>query len=379
MTEPSSGLAARLALEERRLAEDGRFSYEEVQLALRNRGMPLEALRYEVTPTGLHYVLTHFDIPALDESAWRLEVGGLVERPLRLSLAELKAMGETAETVTLECAGNGRALTRPRPVGQPWTHDAVSTARWSGVRLREVLDAARPRAGATEAVFWGADHGIERGVEHTYARSLPLATAASAQVLLAYAMNGEPLPPQHGAPLRLVAPGWYGMASVKWLVRIELLDRPFDGYQQFPNYHYRRRADEPGEPVRAMRVRALMIPPGFPDYFSRVRVVEAGRVVLAGRAWSGFGARVARVEVAVNGVWREARLGAQAGPYAWRAWSFEWEATPGEYELACRATDEHGAVQPLEQNWNLAGMGNNVVQRVPVLVRARAAPGRAVT
>jgi DMSO/TMAO reductase YedYZ molybdopterin-dependent catalytic subunit len=280
-------------------------------------------------------------------------------------------MLRVTEPVTMECAGNGRAFVHPRPVGQPWAHDAVSTAYWTGVRLRDVLEQANVSPEAVDIAFWGTDHGIERGYEHTYARSLAPAVAAQDGVLLAYEMNGAPVEPQHGAPLRLVVPGWYGMASVKWLTRIEAIDRPFDGYQQFPNYHYRQAPDEPGVPVTGIKVRALMVPPGFPDYVSRARVIEAGPTVLVGRAWSGLGSAVTRVEVAIDDVWRDARLGSQPGPYAWRAWRCEWQATPGEYELACRATDDGGSVQPLASYWTLGGMGNNFVQRIQVLVRPR--------
>ena len=146
MSSRSPTLAERLAIKGRRLSEDGRFSYEEVQLALRNRGTPIEALRYEITPSGLHYLLTHFDMPDIDEGSWRLEIDGLVERPLSLRIEDLKRMTEVTEPVTMECSGSGRAMVQPRPVGQPWNLDAVSTARWTGARLREVL-ARRPLPG----------------------------------------------------------------------------------------------------------------------------------------------------------------------------------------------------------------------------------------
>ena len=364
-----TGLAEKLAIKGRRLSEDGRFTFEEVQLALRNRGIPIEALRYEITPSGLHYLLTRFDVPHVDETGWRLEVSGLVERPLSLSLNDLKRMPRVTETVTMECAGNGRALVHPRPIGQPWMFDAVSTARWTGVRLHAVLERAGVRPDTVDVVFRGADHGIERGDEHTYARSLRPAAAVRDEVILAYEMNGAPLEPQHGAPLRLIVPGWYGMASVKWLTRIEALDRAFDGYQQVTNYHYRQTPDEPGEPVTGIKVRALMVPPGSPDFISRARVLKAGRTVLGGRAWSGFGAAVTRVEAGINGAWHDAELGSRPGPFAWRSWRYEWDATPGEYELSCRATDAAGSVQPLTPYWTLGGMGNNVIQKIPVLVR----------
>jgi DMSO/TMAO reductase YedYZ molybdopterin-dependent catalytic subunit len=186
-------------------------------------------------------------------------------------------------------------------------------------------------------------------------------------VLVAYEMNGAPVPPQHGAPLRLVVPRWYGMASVKWLQAIEAIDHPFDGFQQARGYHFRRRADEPGEPCTHMRVNSLMAPPGIPDFYTRRRVVDAGEVALAGRAWSGS-APIARVEWSVDGYWQDAVL-EPARDLCWRGWSAVWTAAPGEHELACRATDEAGNVQPLDAPWDLSGFGNNGAQRVHVTVR----------
>jgi DMSO/TMAO reductase YedYZ molybdopterin-dependent catalytic subunit len=351
---------------------EGPLTFEELALATRNRGMPLEALRYDLTPTGLHHLLVHFDIPRLDPAAYRLEVGGNVERPLSLSLEDLLARPARTLPVTMECAGNGRALLSPRPVSQPWLTEAVGTAEWTGVPLADVLTEAGLRPGTVEVVFTGADHGVQDGVEHDYARSLPVGEASRPDVLLAHGMNGRPLDPQHGAPLRLVVPGWYGMASVKWLTRIEAVTEPFAGYQQVGTYRYRRHGDEPGEPVTRMRVRALMAPPGFPDFLTRRRIVDAGPVLLTGRAWSG----VVRVEVGADGAWAEAELGPVLGPFAWRGWSYRWEAVPGDHVLACRATDAAGNVQPLEPPWNHGGFGNNAVQVLRVSVRERDPSGR---
>jgi DMSO/TMAO reductase YedYZ molybdopterin-dependent catalytic subunit len=347
---------------------DGPLTFEELQLATRNRGIPLEALRYDLTPTGLHYLLVHFDIPAIEPDAWRLRVGGRVRRPLELSLQALRSLPERTIAVTLECAGNGRARLSPRPLSQPWLLEAVSTAEWTGTPLAAVLEQAGLVDDAVELVFSGADRGVQGGEEQDYARSLTVAEAMGPDVLLAYEMNGEPLEPQHGFPVRLIVPGWYGMTSVKWLTTIEAVEKPFEGYQQAVAYHYQRDEEDPGEPVERIRVRALMVPPGIPDFFTRARIVDAGRHALSGRAWSGEGA-VTRVEVAVDGRWSDARLDPPLGEYAWRGWSFEWDATAGEHELACRATDAAGKAQPLEQPWNYQGMGNNLVQRIAVSVR----------
>jgi sulfane dehydrogenase subunit SoxC len=352
---------------------DEALSLDELQLAARNHGMPLEALRYDVTPAGLHYLLVHYDIPFVDPATWRLAVTGLVARELTVDLAALRSMPRTTRRVTFECAGNGRARLSPRPVSQPWLTEAVGTAEWTGVPLAAILELAGVIPGAVDVAFTGADHGIERGVEQDYTRGLRLADAMDGEVLLADEMNGAPLPPQHGAPVRLVAPGWYGMAQVKWLQRVTVLDRPFDGFQNATAYRFKQ-GDEAGEPVTRILPRALMVPPGFPDFMSRIRIVDTGPHLLTGRAWSGWGP-IARVEVSTDGgvTWGDASLDAAdpvAGRWAWRKWTFEWAAvTEGSTELLCRATDQLGQVQPVEQPWNRQGMANNMVQRIPVVVR----------
>jgi sulfane dehydrogenase subunit SoxC len=347
---------------------DGPLLVEEVQLAFRNRGMPLEAMRYDLTPTGLHYLVAHWDIPLIDPQAWRLRVGGRVRQQLELTLADIRSLPAQTTPITLECAGNGRAWLRPRPLSIPWLGEAIGTAEWTGTPLHGLLAEAGLDAEAVEIVFRGADAGIQGDEEQTYARSLTVADATRPEVLLAYEMNGRSLEPQHGFPLRLVVPGWYGMTSVKWLVSMEAAGEPFDGFQQAVAYRYQRDAEDAGERVQRMRVRALMIPPGIPDFFSRRRVVDGRHVVLTGRAWSGM-APVERVEVAIDDELADATLARPVGDFAWRGWSFDWDASPGEHELACRATDAAGIIQPLDPPWNYQGMGNNVVQRVRVTVR----------
>jgi DMSO/TMAO reductase YedYZ molybdopterin-dependent catalytic subunit len=347
------------------------ISQEELALAARNHGLPLEALRYDVTPPGLHYVLTHYDIPDADAGRWRLTVGGRVRKPLRLGLADLRSYPAVTERVTMECAGNGRALLAPRPVSQPWLVEAVGTAEWTGVPLRLLLAEAGAEPGSGDVVFTGADHGVERGVEQDYQRGLALEVALGTdpEVLVAYEMNGAALPPQHGHPLRLVVPGWYGMAHVKWLHDITVTDTPFTGFQQSVAYRLRQKADDEGDPVTRIAPRALLIPPGFPDFMSRARVVRPGRVPLEGRAWSGR-APVTSVEVSTDEgrSWSEAELEPAGGNrWAWRRWRFDWIAVPGSHVLSARATDAGGNIQPLSQPWNRGGFANNLVQRVPVL------------
>ncbi len=351
---------------------DQGISYEELQLAARNHGLPLEAMRWDITPVGLHYLLTHYDIPEVDPSAWRLEVVGLVERPLSLSLADLRERPMAEVAVTMECAGNGRAHVEPHVVSQPWLLEAIGTARWRGTPVAPLLEEAGVQEGAVEVLFIGLDRGVEGGEEQAYARSLTLAEVMDGDALLAYEINGVPLPPQHGFPLRLVVPGWYGMTSVKWLGGISVLAEPFDGYQMRHAYRMRGDEDETGVPLSRIQVRSLLIPPGIPEFMSRSRVVEAGACELRGRAWSGE-AEVVGVEVSIDGAdtWAEAELGAsELGRFAWRPWSFSWDAEPGEWELSSRARDAAGNVQPLEPPWNVGGYSNNAVQRVAVTVNA---------
>ncbi|MFD1212951.1 sulfite oxidase [Arthrobacter sp. GCM10027362] len=341
---------------------------EELQLGARNHAMPLEMLAIDRSPAGMHYLLIHFDVPVIDAGSWRLRIGGAVRRPLEFTLAQLQAREQRTLAVTLECAGNGRSLLKPRPIGQPWLHGGVGTAEWTGTPLAPLLEEAGVEPDAVDIVFTGADRGIQGGEEQDYARSLPVSEALSPDVLLAYAMNGAPLPPQHGFPVRLVVPGWYGMASVKWLAGIEARTRPFTGFQQIQSYCYKTDETDPGEPVTRMKVRALMVPPGIPDFLTRHRLVDSGPVLLHGRAWSGR-APIQRVQVAVDGVWSDARLDAPEGEFAWRGWSFHWQAEPGEHELMCRAVDALVRIQPQEPEWNWLGMGNNAVQKMAVTVR----------
>jgi sulfane dehydrogenase subunit SoxC len=353
------------------LIETPEFTPNELQLATRNHGMPLEALQWPVTPVGLHYLLIHFDIPVIDPATWSLAVGGAVERPLALSLDELEAREATTVAITMECAGNGRGRLAPRPLSQPWLVEAVGTAEWTGVPLRAVLDDAGLRSDAVDIVFTGADRGVEGDVEQDYERSLPVGEALADGVLLAYAVNGELLPPQHGAPLRLIVPGWYGMTNVKWLTRITASAEPFSGYQNEQGYRFKRDPDDPGEPVTRMRPRALMVPPGIPDFMTRRRFVSNGPVEVMGRAWSGLGP-VVTVAVSADGggQWHEAALEPPVGPHAWRGWSWTWTPPgPGDYELWCRARDASGAEQPITPAWNLKGYANTAVQQVPVTVR----------
>lgn len=349
--------------------EDGVFSTSEVGLANRNHGLLLETLACDVTPTGAHYLLNHFDVPILTDEAFSLRFEGAFENPMVLSMQDIRALESTEMPVTLECAGNGRAGVSPRSFSMPWLYEAAGTALWLGTPLAPLIEAAAPKANVVEVSFTGADFGFDKGEGHYFGRSLSLDQLRDLDVMLVHGMNGAPLLPQHGAPLRMIVPGWYGMASVKWLTRIEALTEPYDGFQQVRTYRFRQTNDDPGVPIQDMRVKSLMKPPGVPDWTSRRRFVEAGRCELMGRAWSGLGRGIARVEVLVGEQWCDAEVVQPSGKYAWARWQLGWDATPGEHVLRCRATDCEGNVQPLDPPWDIAGFANNAAQKVQVTVK----------
>lgn len=320
-----------------------------------------------VMPNAHFYVRNHFQIPLLEAETWRLSVGGLVERPLSLSLRDLQRLPSHTEVVTLECAGNGRALLDPPVDGEKWEWGAVSTAEWTGVPLVEVLDLAGAHAGASEVLFRGADGGAVAGRSGAvrFERSLRVDDARDSGILLAYAMNGEALPIQHGYPVRLVVPGWYGVASVKWLAEIEVLGHAFDGYFQVDRYCLDR--EEEGrvvkEPLTLQRVRSLITEPEAGEE------VERGDLAIRGVAWSGAAA-IARVEVSIgDGPWQEARLIGERNRRSWQWWELLTRLDdPGTIVLRARATDLAGRAQPGVPEWNPLGYGNNAIQQVPLRV-----------
>lgn len=330
-----------------------------VKAAPFNAETPLDGLRDRITPTPLHYVRSNFAFPAHDGT---IAVGGAVGTPLTLTLDELRALGEETLTVTLECAGNGRVGLMPLPTGEPWTGQAVGTATWTGVPLRAVLAKVAPQAEAVEVAFTGADHGeYKGGPDIHFARALTLERALdpAARVLIAWAMNGEPLNADHGAPFRLVVPGWYGMGSVKWLARIELLTAPYAGQFQTKSYVFEW-SDRAWEPVRAMRPRALITAPAEDE------TLAPGPITIRGKAWSGAGP-ITAVEVSIDGAgaWQPAELAPAEAENAWQEWSYAWTLGPnerGRHVIRARATDASGATQPDVPEWNRLGYGNNAVQ-----------------
>lgn len=366
-------MTSRQSLDE--LARNGLRSDAEPALVPRqaepdNAEFPLHQWWSWLTPARLFYVRSHFAVPALDPTLWRLIVEGEVERPLVLTLAELQGMSRQRRMATLECAGNRRTEFEPKPPGVPWRDGAVSNAEWEGAALAEILSVARPSAGAREVLLEGADQGTVAGVEQPirFARSLSLAQAMGPDVLLADRMNGEPLPASHGAPLRAVVPGAYGMDSVKWLVRLRLVDRPFEGHFQANDYRLfpAPGSSAPPRPMGPVRVNSLIAWPG-----DGVELAAGQEVRLVGYAWTGTGS-IRGVEVSVDGgaAWRSAKLVGPKAPHAWRLWELAWRPErAGVYSLAVRATDSAGATQPELVEWNAKGYGNNGARRSAVQVR----------
>ena len=301
---------------------------DELQLATRNHGFPLEMLRHDITPVGLHYLLVHYDVPDVHPDAWALEVRGAVDAPVFLGLEDLRRRPSTSVTMTMECAGNGRALLTERPISQPWLVEAVGTATWTGVPVADLLDEAGADDSAVDVLFTGADRGVEGGEAQSYARAVPIEECRRDDVMLAYEMNGVPLPPQHGFPLRLVVPGWYGMANVKWLTSIEVLDR---AVSRLPAGHGvpvpRPTPMIRAEPVTRVAPRSLMMPPGVPDFLTRRRFLPAEPVELMGRTWSGRvpGRRRRGLDRRRDDVGAMPSSVPTASRYEWRRWTLRWD------------------------------------------------------
>jgi DMSO/TMAO reductase YedYZ molybdopterin-dependent catalytic subunit len=318
------------------------------------RPTPLAALTLDEAPTGLHFVRSHFIVPELDPAAWTLEVGGAVARASSHSLASLARRQIHAQAVVLECAGHRRNEFRPAVSGLQWGVGAVSEARWTGVALRDLLLEALPTGHACEVVFEGADRGPHRSSssEVAFARSIPLERALAADVLIAWEMNGQPIPARHGAPLRVIVPGSYGVASVKWLRRITVLEQPFDGPFQADDYQLN------GKPLQDLRVNSLIVEPAGGT------ALAVGPTVIAGVAWGGQGG-IDAVEVrASGGRWHKAALNHPLKPAGLNRWSIVLPLPPGKHRLESRARDHAGAWQPEEPEWNPLGYANNSIHSV---------------
>lgn len=319
-----------------------------------NLEAPLSVLEQPITPTALHFVRGHFPTPRLDAETWRLRIEGAVSRPMELDLASLHRLPVVERAVTLECAGNGRVFLTPTERGLQWDQGAVGTAKWAGVPLSAVLERSGLKAEAVEVVLEGADVGEVRDPKSpgpiAFARSVPVEKARSDEVILAYAMNGEPLPVAHGFPLRAVVAGWYGMASIKWLKRIMVTDRPFQGFYQTFDYSYWDRSDGVPtlRPITRMQVKAVISRP------VRGERIAAGSITeIRGAAWAGE-EKIARVEVSTDEgkTWHDAALASRPERFVWTQWQYRWQAPhqPGPVKLLARASDAAGRTQPLHRN-----------------------------
>jgi len=340
-----------------------------------NLEFPFATLNSFITPTPSFYVRSHFPVPTLNEKTFRLRVEGEVDRPLTLALPELRKLGERNATVLLECAGNGRVFLSPSAAGVQWEYGGVGTAEWIGVPLSAVLERAGVRKSGVEVILEGVDTGESRAFPNPFqtpgpihfSRSVPMAKAQR-DVLLAYAMNGAALTPNHGFPLRAVVPGWYGMASIKWLSRIIVTDRPFQGYFQTLDYAtFERRHGNPVlVPVTELQVKSLIARPG------RGEVVPAKRPYrIHGAAWT-CDSQITQVEVSTDGgrTWNAARLGMRNEQNVWRFWEYTWaNPSPGRHVLMARARDGRGRTQPMERDPDLRNSMISHVLPVEVFVR----------
>jgi DMSO/TMAO reductase YedYZ molybdopterin-dependent catalytic subunit len=319
-----------------------------------NLETPFETLDDFITPTKSFYVRTHFPIPAIDRDAWWLHVEGEVENPFAINYEELLKLKSRTIPVTLECAGNNRDFLEPKVKGVQWGLGAVGTAEWTGVPLSTLLDRALVRSEAREVILEGADGGMlddpkSPPGELEFARSIPLAKARG-DVFLAYKMNGDDLPPEHGFPLRAIVPGWYAMASIKWLQRIIVTNEPWAGYYQTMDYAFWKRRGDIAQlaPLTEMQVKAEIAKPVKGE-----RVPADSNVHVHGAAWTSDG-EVTKVELSTDGgaTWNQAKLLGEAKPNAWRLWKFDWRtpSDPGETSLIACATDSRGRTQPVERD-----------------------------
>ncbi|BAU87624.1 sulfite oxidase [Streptomyces laurentii] len=341
-----------------------------------NAQTPSAALAAPLTPADALFVRNHFEVPDLPADRWRLRIDGAVGTPYSVGYEELTAFPHREVDVVVECAGNGRTSMSPRPSGLPWGQRAVGCARFAGVPFGLLAERAGVDPAAVEFVFTGADSGTVRGRHVPFARGLPRALALHPDTLLATRLDGAPLTPRHGAPVRLVVPGRFAVADVKWLTGARAVTEPFEGVFQTEEYVYVDSAGRAGEPVGALLVKSVITAPEPDEDLRRGRETE-----VRGHAWSGGGVAVRRVEVRAvhedepnepdspEGGWHDAELGRPSGPYAWTDWSVRWTPrTPGRYRILARATDAAGAVQPVRAAWNAGGYGCNPVAVTEVVV-----------
>lgn len=330
--------------------------------------MPLDGFATYITPVERFYVRSHHYTPQVDPRQYRLTIGGQVERPLTLAIDELLRRTRTELVSVMECAGNGRGLLEPPIRGVQWLYGAVGNARWAGVRLADVLREAGPRASAQHVAFDGAD--VPVGRQPDFQRSIPIARAMHPDTLLAWEMNGAPLTPSHGFPLRLIIPGWAGDGWVKWVTSLRLIESELDSFYMKSAYRHPGRPAPPGKrvdpahmhPVTSLAVKSIIATP------ADEAKIASGPVRIAGAAWSGE-TPVRSVEVSTDRgrSWQRAAFSAEQHRYGWRLWSYDWTpAAAAHYVIMARAWDAGGRTQPLVQEWNPQGYLNNVVQQVAI-------------
>lgn len=334
-----------------------------------NAELPLELQRGVLTPNDLFFWRNRFRLPQVQASDWRVSISGEVDSPVVLSYAALMSMPHRTVLTTLECAGNGRSAMEPPAAGEPWAYGAVGTAEWTGVPLGQLLASCHTRTAAGEVVVEGYDRGHvdDTGAAVPFARSLPMDKAVHEDTIVALYMNGEQLPPEHGYPARLVVPGWYGMASVKWISHIRPIAGTFDGFFQRERYVMAPGHPDSLRPLTAVGVRSLILAP------LNGSTVAPGRHTVRGVAWSGTGP-VTEVHVSHDGGnrWEPASWTSREELYAWRTWEFSLHVeSDGPVALLTRARDAGGHEQPIQAEWNTLGYANNAIQVVTVTVRAR--------
>ncbi|MGA8763255.1 MAG: sulfite oxidase [Candidatus Sulfotelmatobacter sp.] len=331
---------------------------------------PVEYFNTWLTPVPHFFVRNHMHEPSeLNADNWKLAIGGEVEKPLTLSLTELSKLETHSVVNTLECAGNGRSLHRPQVPGVQWGKGAVSTARFSGPRLREVLQRTGVKSSGKHVMFRGLDE--VPGKVPPFIRSIPIEKALDSDTLIATHMNGAPLTKHHGFPARALVPGWIGAASCKWLTEIKLLDAEFVGNFMSPAYRFPNQPGKPGEAVKpedthvltGLNVKSLISAP------SDGARLKAGALHVHGAAWAGE-ADIVKVEISADegATWHPAKLGHERSHYAWRLFSYEWKARAGSYSIQSRATDSQGRTQPATPVWNPSGYLYNAVDQVKVHV-----------
>src|SRR5215469_15192257 len=331
---------------------------------------PVEYFNTWLTPVPRFFVRNHMHEPnELDAATWRLTIGGEVDKPYSLSLSDIAKLESHSVISTLECAGNGRSLHRPQVPGIQWGKGAVSTAKFTGPRLRDILQRAGVKSSGKHVMFRGLDE--VPGKVPPFIRSIPIEKALDSDTLIATHMNGAPLTKHHGFPARGLVPGWIGAASCKWLTEIKVLDSEFAGNFMNPGYRLPNQPIMPGEtvkpedthPVTSLVVKSVISGP------LDGATLKPGRVAIHGAAWAGE-AGIEKVEISTDGgaTWAPANFGEARARYAWRLWHYEWVAKPGDVSICSRATDSQGRAQPPTGVWNPSGYLYNAIDEVKVHV-----------